>query len=430
MGKGIDLNEYLPDGASALMIGTKYSDDFMGMGAQSRLKRTIFDLSHLLQRLGYATLPIPRLPVEELNRMFDFDNENTHFTHLITEFPLQSTKIDVALTTQEKVPISPEAIKEFAKAKGADLTGISSVSRLNKIIPAIKSLFDREKTINIKRIYPPHTPTSILDEVSIDELSIKKPEDYLPGAKSVIVLGIHFPATTLDVVAKPPAENISSYAAATQWWGVVPEMGSLVFDLINYLNDAGYKAVTVTDLFGTSYDVNAWGPRESITSSRFAAVCAGLGEIAWNGAVLTPEYGLTQKFICLVTDAEIDEDPLYRGEALCSKCRKCVSSCPVNALEKGDDVKICIEDKIIEFAGRDRLHCEWSAKCGLVGEEGPKYLGITNNFPPPEEITAEAVYDALNQLNHVEQSWCITFEKCLSVCPTTKEVLERAQDNT
>ena len=92
-------------------------------------------------------------------------------------------------------------------------------------------------------------------------------------------------------------------------------------------------------------------------------------------------------------------------------------------------IQIEIDGKRIEFGKRDRLRCQWSVKCGLVKSEGPEYLGVTKDFQPPRDITAEAVCNALQQLNPAEWTWSATFEKCLSVCPTTEEVLTAKRRN-
>jgi len=423
--KGIDLGMYLPDGASALAIGSRHAKSILGSAANMRLKECIFDLSHCLQRLGYATLPIPRLPVDSLAKALGFEEPDAQFTHLITELPLTASSYTAVNVKVEPAKISSEEIKDFAKKRGADLVGVSSARRLEAVFPSIKALYGNEKTIEVKREWVAGTPTAPIKEVALSEVKVRNLDEYLPGARSVIVLGVHYPATILERVAKPPAENVGTYAGATQLWGVALEMEALALDVTTLLRESGYKAEPVLDLFGTDYGVNAWGPREGSLSNRFAAVCAGLGEIGWNGGLLTPEYGLTQRSISVVTDAKLDEDPLYSGNPLCKKCLSCISACPVKALSCDEKASVTVDGRVFEFAKRDRLRCEWAVKCGLVGEEGPKYLGITKSFHPPEEITANAVLDALSQMDQVEQSWNATFEGCLSACPTTGETLDK-----
>lgn len=425
--KGIELREYLPDGNSALLIGlSRKGNPLIGNAAYQRLKDMMFDITHYLQGFGYATLPLPRISASSLANASGFGNAAADFFHLITELPLNSLKFSSTANKTKKRKISSRDIEVFAKEKGADLVGISSARRLKEAYPAIKSSFDKQETINMQMEWA-NGPTKTLTDLSIKKKKVRKIQEYLPSAKSVIVLGVHFPATILETVAQSPAENIASYAGATSNWGLAGEIRSLVFDVVSFLQKAGYKAEPATDLFNTGYGANAWGPVEGITANRFAAVCAGLGEIGWSGAVLTPEYGLSQKFISIVTDAKLEESSLYKGIPLCEKCLNCVPACPVKALSKNDKVSIKIEDKVFEFGKRNRLRCDWSAKCGLIADEGPRYFGLDKSFPPPRKITADAVSDALNQLNPVEQSWSATFEKCLNACPVTTKLFPPQQ---
>lgn len=424
--KGIDLEEYLPDAASALLIGISNQNDGGEMedAVHFRLRKTIFELSHSIEAKGYATLPIPRLPAGKLAEYWGFEQDGVQFSHLITELPL--TPLSTVSRVEQGVGknISSDEVKAFAAAHGADLTGISSVERLNRLYPTIRTIYEGENSIEIDIQYSPGTPTWTPKSAALKPVKIKKPEDYLPGARSVIVLGVHFPATLLERVAKPPAENIASYAGGTQGWGVGREIEALALDMARFLRESGYRAKMTWDLFNTDYGAKAWAMAKSVGANRFAAVCAGLGEIGRSGAMLTPEYGLTQRFICVITDAELAEDSLYQGPPLCKQCGKCTAACPVNAFTH--ELHRCeIDGKRMEFCSRDRLKCEWSVKCGLVREEGPGFLGVTKDFQPPPEITADAVWNALTQLSPVEFSWGATFEKCLSVCPTTEEVLER-----
>jgi ferredoxin len=123
-----------------------------------------------------------------------------------------------------------------------------------------------------------------------------------------------------------------------------------------------------------------------------------------------------QRFVSIITDAVLEPDPIYEGPPLCKKCFKCVDACPVKALSKNNRVSLEIENRNFEFGKLDRLQCDWSKLCALVGDEGPKYLGLPTNTLPPKKITSEAVYNALKELSPVELSWATTFEKCLSVC--------------
>jgi epoxyqueuosine reductase QueG len=413
--KGIDLKEYLPDAASALVMGIRYANDFMDIASWQRLQKTLFDVSHYLQGLGYSTLPVPRIPADTIARSFNFEEKDTHFIHLITAFDLKPSKISPSPGKKKKKKLSSRDVKLFALDSGADLVGITSVERLEKIYPRVRSLYSEDKIIKIKGERT-GGPTQVLKDVSIEDIKIKGPKDHLDSGRSVIVLGLHYPAAVIERAAKPPAENFVSY---TRFANKIAfnELNSLAFGMVRFLNREGYDAVPVLDSFGTALvNRSDRGFAVTVNGSRFDPAAAGLGEIGWCGEVMTPEYGLTQRFVSIITDAALDPDPVYEGPPLCKKCFRCVDACPVNAISRKEKSTFEIEDKIFEFGKLDRLRCDWAKWGALVGEEGPKYLGITKNIMPPEEITAEAVHNALRQFSPVELSWAATYDKCLSVC--------------
>jgi epoxyqueuosine reductase len=70
-------------------------------------------------------------------------------------------------------------------------------------------------------------------------------------------------------------------------------------------------------------------------SHRHAAYLAGLGTFGVNNMILTEEYGPRVRFTSIFTTAWIPPDRI-RADSLCTRCMRCVSSCPVHALESKD----------------------------------------------------------------------------------------------
>ncbi|MCM8820529.1 MAG: hypothetical protein NC932_01060 [Candidatus Omnitrophica bacterium] len=56
-------------------------------------------------------------------------------------------------------------------------------------------------------------------------------------------------------------------------------------------------------------------------------------------------------------------------------------------------------------------------KYGLVGDEGPKYMGVSTNIIPPEKITPEKLCNALKQYDPVQRRLICILEPCIDKCP-------------
>lgn len=68
-------------------------------------------------------------------------------------------------------------------------------------------------------------------------------------------------------------------------------------------------------------------PQEPQFDFTDAAVKCGLGEHGFHGALLTDDFGPMQRTCFILTDADIEPDPV-RAPHLCDRCGACVRGCP------------------------------------------------------------------------------------------------------
>lgn len=63
-----------------------------------------------------------------------------------------------------------------------------------------------------------------------------------------------------------------------------------------------------------------------------AAVKCGLGELGFHGALLTDDFGPFVRYVFILTDAELEADPVVTPH-LCDKCGECAKGCPGRAID-------------------------------------------------------------------------------------------------
>jgi epoxyqueuosine reductase len=186
----------------------------------------------------------------------------------------------------ETLAILAEELKYFAKNKGATLVGIASAERFSK------------------------APKG------------HRPEDFLPGAKSLVSIALRMKKSSIVGLPKTMREYKADYKVANL------KLDSLAWETARYLEDAGYEALAIPA--SSSYDA-----RENFgdVSHKHVAVAAGLGRFGLNNLVLTPRYGPYVRFVTVITNAKLTPDESL-AEDLClkEKCLKCVKACPAGAL--------------------------------------------------------------------------------------------------
>lgn len=230
--------------------------------------------------------------------------------------------------------ITSQQVKEHAKALGADLVGISPMSRFE----------GAPKQMDARYIFP--------------------------GAKSMIVLAFRIARGALRGNEEGTLFDIypsMGYAAINQIYGPM-----VLWNLTRFLEDDGYETVPMPNINGGeaidirngkfhkgwSRPVREGNPYPDVlVHFRLAAYMAGLGEIGWSKVFLTPEFGPRQRFAILLTDAELEPDPIYEGK-LCDRCKLCVRDCSGHAISKNESVKVTVAGHEIEWGKFDPAACK------------------------------------------------------------------------
>lgn len=216
-------------------------------------------------------------------------------------------------------------IKELFYSLGADLCGVASVDRFS----------DAPKGFH--------------------------PTDVLPGCRSVLSFACRFPAGTLKCTSPHPytlARNV-----------MTDKMNRIAVEACVELEKRGVCAIPIPT--NDSIPDPNTGRWRSIVSQKHAAQAAGLGTIGRHSLLITPQYGSIVWLGCVLTELEIEPDPLLPN--ICSGCGLCVGACPVGALEREEMNQAACWD----YAFGD-IDGAWSIHCHTCRDVCPFNLGTEN----------------------------------------------------
>jgi epoxyqueuosine reductase QueG len=164
------------------------------------------------------------------------------------------------------------------------------------------------------------------------------PGAIFPEAQSVIVLGKRITRGTLRGVEE--GTQFDLYGQYGQSWLADRMLAITTLALATWLEDHGWEAVPLQDL---PPEVPPAGvrvkpdlpPPNVMVDARQTAVRAGVGQIGWCGELLTPRFGPRQRLQMILTDAALEPTPLLT-EPICDGCRQCAASCPLGAMNGGE----------------------------------------------------------------------------------------------
>ncbi len=269
------------------------------------------------------------------------------------------------------------------------------------------------------------------------EMRGHRPEDLLPGAKSIIVFGraladgaVQSQFRALEDGQRSAQSSYAAYAVDLAPNILLVNDGFQLCCLLERDYDAAallcpfnvqqsmiadnVPGMFFADPYGQGMPLDIWK----------AALAAGLGEFGWSGRFLTPEYGPRHMLCAVVTTLALTPDPLYAGPALCdpAHCGVCARVCPTHAIaapESGHVRCIAIEGRSQEIGALCANACTVAA------------LGMRREFsgrvPCPDLIMDDAPDDAalkaafekkpINGLSieHYPRYLC---DRCLVYCPT------------
>ncbi len=378
-----------------------------------------YDAVRLLERYGYSACQYLQFPEEQFqSALSTAPGKEARTLTLLTDAPLPLTSWE--LPQQQFHGDLTARLRREMELRECDVMGIAPASRLEEIVPELKKIFEGEVEYIARNkadtIYKPYEP-----EITTETRRVYGPKDYLPGARSVIVIGLRMPKKTVDITARTPAEAAGPYVFAQ--YETVWRLRLMAWNLTGLLEEAGYKGIHTLDLHHTgSVCMNPRGEQPDAFSNVFAAAGAGLGKISKCGSLVHPKFGSNMRYMAIVTDAELDYDEvLEKVKLACADCAgNCFSACKTDAFES-DEHSVTIGGVAQNFRKIDVNRCNWAKRYSLVGSEGSMYTGWKLDLPYPDDFTGDKLADALRQLPQVEKIRPCNFEQCVLACPHSRK---------
>ncbi len=218
------------------------------------------------------------------------------------------------------MPLTAQMVREFGLSRGLDLVGIAPVERF---------------------------------EGAPEQMD---PRYIFPAARSVIVTARRIPRGTYRGIEEGTHWSNYTFYAYNRLNMFFRPLAT--YETACFIEDHGFEAVPVYP--GVPECNPARGPLrpgqpgpDVFPAIRIAAVAAGLGEIGWSKVFLTRQFGPRQRLGMIVTDADLEPDPIVPPGSICDRCMACVRDCPGHCIPHVRDnqvVRIKLAGQTIEWA--------------------------------------------------------------------------------
>lgn len=412
---------HLPGVASVICIGFNrppgtYSNAAMERVLSRRLSFASFRMARVLDLAGHEAISRTKIADNLVAKRLGIYKGDVQYSTILSS--LRLPEVTVRREAAAERALDAEGLRAFCLDAGIDMVGFFGKARYDAFASALEGaglvpdvtieVIDRSRATS----YHPFVPV-----VRERELSLKRLDDWLPGAKSVIVLGLHYPDAALDIAKVTPAETVGPYAFVG--YESFRLLQDAAYAIIVKLNDCGYRANYTFDLTGLGGQIRGCrGMLPDMRADVHAAVLSGLASQGVHGYPITEAYGVRQRFLAIVTDMDLPSDPFSGEPAACQGCAQpCIAECPTSALG-GEATAITVEGQPVVLPSYDGYACDWAKRYALAGKEGATYHGLDVDFAVPARHDTEGLIEALSAAEWGVQKRLLNIcEECLRVCP-------------
>ena len=281
--------------------------------------------------------------------------------------------------------LTSQKIKEIALAYGADDVGIASMDRFEGAPPQMDP-----------RLWMPRAKSMVVFGYRIFRGSLRGVEEgTFFGSYSTMCYG-YINQNVIPWTTRQVARVIEDEGSEA-----MPVGYHIYYGAINTNDGQSWK----DNVTGYSVPVAPGMPRPDVYFSiRIAGFLAGLGEIGYSKVFLSRKFGPRIRLAVLMTDLELEPDPIIKPGTICNRCMACARACPGHSISTTRTVKCKLAGYDVEWGELDEPGCN-KAFCGAElcpeGEKGDYLEGLDNyrassispfyHRPPHQYVTGQAI---------------------------------------
>lgn len=309
-------------------------------------------------------------------------------------------------------------LERVARENLVDFIGVASPSAFGTAVEDLRRGIDEsalgESVVDAasESLHGPFKP-----QVRRDSCPIRHPRDYVADARSVIVMGMRFPPELIANAGLETTKQIGAYAFCQ--YQTCLELCFASTEVAKCLSTMGYNVAICVDMLGIGSSVRTpRGPLPDARCNALEALAAGLGEIGKSGALLTPEDGPHQRRVVIVTNADIPADAPNTSKGLCTDCKSCLRTCPMDAIDE-QTIPVRVGEVTVEFPVIPRHRCDWAKRYALCAKAGVALSGDPTDVMPPagRTVTIEDIAAACGEKDWLTKKRTCVLEACLRNCP-------------
>jgi epoxyqueuosine reductase len=196
-----------------------------------------------------------------------------------------------------------------------------------------------------------------------------RPNDIYKACRSVIVFAKRLPGSVLSATSCVPYTQVNTIMA----W----EVDRLALEASLELEGRGLSAIPIP----SDDPYEHWEPERTygraILSMRHGGHLAGLGVLGKNTLLINDRFGNMIQVGAILTDADLEGDPIADYEACAEDCTLCLDACPQGALDGTTvDQYLC---RPLACHRNERGFIV--KKCSLCRSICPSFRGIAGSHP-------------------------------------------------